>query len=129
MSKKLPLPTSTRFWRDWLADPACEFHGLTGVDRDSDPQIEQDRQLADLRDRGVLPWEAAAIVLAQFPAGAEPGSYEGNDKMPLAFRAGAVVMDQYLAMASDGQIDAETVRRIDRRWHDLAKAAGILPID
>jgi hypothetical protein len=39
------------------------------------------------------------------------------------------VMDQYLAMRDDGQLDAEAVRLIDRRWHRLAKAAGILPAD
>lgn len=128
-TKLLPLPKSVKFWREWLAEPACDFHGLIGGHDEIDATQEHDRQLADLRDRGVMPWEAAAIVLAQYPLSAEPGSYAGDDAMPLAFKAGAVVMAQYLALRDDGQLTADAVAIIDRQWHTLAEAAGITPKD
>ena len=99
-TKQLPLPRSNVFWRRVLADP-FEIHGLM-----HDEGVLE--ALQRLRDDGLLPWEAAAVVLA-----ATPGL--GNTE-ELACQAAEVVLEQF---------DGETEDLLRRKWLDLKNGAGL----
>ena len=109
-ARLLKLPTSPRFWRSWLEAPALDIHGLT------DPESIDD-QLGELRERGVTPHEAFAVVWWHCPG------FSADARLTLARRAGELIVEQCFNLVGDFALSRDDANLVDRTWRaDLAAA-------
>ncbi len=109
-ARLLKLPTARRFWRSWLEDPALDIHLLTDLDA-------VDQQLGELRERGVTPHEAFAVVWWHC------SGFSSVDRLALARRAGEMIVEQCFNLVSDLSMSRDDAKLVDQMWRaDLAAA-------
>ena len=110
-ARLLKLPTARRFWRSWLEDPALDIHLLTDLDA-------VDQQLGELRERGVTPHEAFAVVWWHC------SGFASINRLTLARRAGEMIIEQCFNLVGDLALSRADAEIVDSTWRADLKAAA-----